>query len=86
METTFKFENHELPCSFEKCKKQSIAYYTSDGKEIHLCEEHFKETVEAFHTEGIKTNSEKINEYFAKQKEQRNRPKESCLKLVDYNN
>ncbi len=85
MKIKFEFENYELPCSFEKCKKQSIAYYTSDGKEIHLCEEHFKETVELFHTEGIETNSENINEYFAKQKEQRNRAKESGLKLADYN-
>ena len=86
MNITFKFENYELPCSFEKCKKQSIAYYTSDGKKIHLCEEHFKETVESLHAEGIETNSENINEYFANQKEQRNRPKDSRLKLADYNN
>lgn len=79
----FKFEDYELPCSFEKCKKQSIAYYTSDGREIHLCEEHFKETVEVFHTEGIETNSEKINRYFEKQRKQRNRPKGSGLNSED---
>lgn len=82
----FKFEDYELPCSFEKCKKQSIAYYTSDGREIHLCEKHFKETVETFHAEGIETNSEKINEYFSKQNEQRNRPKGSGLKLSSCDN
>lgn len=85
MKIKFELEDYELPCSYERCKEKTIVYYTSDSKEIHLCEEHFKETVELFHTEGIETNSENINEYFAKQKEQRNRPKGSGLKLADYN-
>lgn len=81
MKITFKLEDYILPCSFEKCKKESVVNYISDGKEIHLCEEHLKETVEAFQMEGIETNFEKNNKYFAKQKEQK---KISTLKLSDY--
>ena len=81
----FKIDDYVLPCSYKKCKNDSAVHYPINGKEKHLCQKHFDDEVNAMNEQGVESNANKIYNYFAKIEEQRNRPKNSGLKLSSFN-
>ena len=86
MKIKFELGYYKLPCSYDGCKKNPIVMYnSSNGIEIYLCKEHFKEIAKALETENIETNASKLNDYLAKQEQQKNRPKGSSLKQTTFN-
>lgn len=79
----FNFEDYYIYC--DKCRNNSIANYCKNDDKVHLCKKHFDEFVITLKQNGIDNNSEKIYKYLLKIEEQRNRPKNSGLKLSSFN-
>ena len=75
----FKIEDYVLPCSYKKCKNNSAVHYSINGKEKHLCKNHFNEEINMLNEQGIDTNVNEINKHFAK------RAQNTCLKQADFN-
>lgn len=85
MKVIFKIEDDLTHCSYENCKNNSAVYYSFDGRKKHLCGKHFNDEIDVLNEQSIETNVDEINNYFSKVKKQKNRPKNSCLNLADFN-